>query len=422
MRIWLVSHNYAPEATGIPVYNTALAEWLVRRGWDVSVLTGLPHYPWWEVPAAYAARRYHDGAGDERLRGVDVRRVRHFVPRQPVTTAARLRLDASYLASWLRRAPSLEEVPDVIVGIAPPFLIGALLLQLRLLTGAPVVYHAQDLQVDAALELGMLPGWMGRMLRAAERWQLARMDLVTACGAGMCRRISAKGPLRARVRHWPNWTDTAAMQPWTVGEGANPERAAWNLPEGAVVGLYSGNLGRKQGLGTLVQAARLLADEPRWHCVIAGAGAERWPLERACAGIERCRVEDLRPEDRLRPFLAAGDVHVIPQLRSAADLVLPSKLLNILAMGRPVVATADPGSELHDVVQEAGCGLVVPPEDPAALAGALARLTADPGLRAEMGRRGRAWVVARLDQEIVLARIERTLRALVRLAQLRRRR
>jgi colanic acid biosynthesis glycosyl transferase WcaI len=416
--LWLVSHNYAPEATGIPVYNTGMAEWFVRRGWQVTVLTGLPHYPWWRVPADYAARDYRQGRGDEVQNGVMVRRVRHFVPSAPVSAKARMRLDASYLAAWCGRSGSLarggSQRPDVIVGVAPPFLMGALLMRLRHLTGAPVVYHVQDLQVDAALDLGMLPGWLGGALRAAERWQLAPMDLVTACGAGMLPRIVAKGPLGQPPRHWPNWADVDTMKPWDEAvDGANPERAGWQVPAGGVVGLYSGNLGRKQGVEVLIEATRRLSDVPQWRTIIAGAGAERQALAQAAATVPACSLEDLRPVDRLRAFLAAGDVHVIPQRREAADLVLPSKLLNILAVGKPVVVTADPGTELHRVVTEARCGLAVTPEDPAALAGALATLAKDAALRAEMGRNGRQWITAHLSQDAVLGRIEQDLLDLI---------
>ena len=407
----LVSHNYAPEPTGIPVYNTGLAEWFVRRGWQVTVLTGLPHYPWWKVPADYAARDYRNGQGDEVINGVTVRRIRHFVPAPPVSAKARMALDSSYLAGWFARAKQLTERPDVVIGVAPPYLIGGLLLWLRRLWQVPVVYHVQDLQVDAALDLGMLPAWSGLLLRSSESWQLSRMDLVTACGNGMLPRLAAKTTLKLRPRHWPNWADLEQITPWT---GANPERATWTLPGDAVVGLYSGNLGRKQGVEVLIEASRLLVDEPRWRTVIAGAGAERDALTAQVTGVPNARLEDLRPNERLNAFLGAGDIHVIPQRLGAADLVLPSKLLNILAAGRPVVVTANPGTELYDTVIASGAGLAVPPEDPVVLAAALRSLIADPARRAAMGASGRRWIAANLGIDEVLGRVERDLLGLIR--------
>jgi colanic acid biosynthesis glycosyl transferase WcaI len=410
----LVSHNYAPEPTGIPYYNTAMAEWFVRRGWQVTVLTGVPHYPWWRVPEDYARRDYRHGRGDEVINGVQVRRVRHFVPSPPVSGKARMRLDASYLRMWLQRVPLLRERPDVVVGVAPPFLVGGLLLALRAKFRVPVVYHVQDLQVDAALDLKMLPARLEGPLRWSERWQLERMDLVTACGRGMLPRLAAKGRLRLRPRHWPNWADVDTMRPWTDAEGANPERAGLHGSGDQVRVLYSGNLGRKQGLEVLVAAARQWADDDRLALTIAGSGAERAALETQVVDLPGVAVQDLRPAERLRAVLAAADLHVIPQRREAADLVLPSKLLNILAVGRPVVVTAEPGTELAEVVTAAGAGLVVPPDDPAALAAAVRELASDPVRCRAMGVAGRYWVEHHLGGHAVLGRVERDLRGLIR--------
>ncbi|MFM2091362.1 MAG: colanic acid biosynthesis glycosyl transferase WcaI, partial [Planctomycetota bacterium] len=392
-----------------------MAEWFVRRGWQVTVLTGVPHYPWWRVPDDYARRDYRHGRGDEVINGVQVRRVRHFVPAPPVSGKARMRLDASYLGHWLRRVPGLRERPDVIVGVAPPYLVGGLLLALRARFRVPVVYHVQDLQVDAALDLKMLPARLEGPLRWSERWQLERMDLVTACGRGMLPRLAAKGRLRLRPRHWPNWADVDAMHPWTGG--GNPERPALHGQGDQMRVLYSGNLGRKQGLEVLVEAARLWRDDAGLALTIAGSGAERAALEQSVADLPGVQVQDLRPADRLRAVLAAADLHVIPQRREAADLVLPSKLLNILAVGRPVVVTAEPGTELAEVVTAAGAGLVVPPEDPAALATAVRALAGDPARRAAMGAAGRSWIVDHLGADAVLGRMERDLRGLMRVGR-----
>jgi colanic acid biosynthesis glycosyl transferase WcaI len=325
-----------------------------------------------------------------------------------------MRLDASYIGNWLGRLPALSERPDAIVGVAPPYLIGGLLLALRQRFRVPVVYHVQDLQVDAALDLGMLPARLGGALRWSERWQLERMDLVTACGRGMLPRLAAKGHLRLRPRHWPNWADIMAMRPWTDGDGLNPERSTLHGTGEQVRVLYSGNLGRKQGLEVLVAAARHWATCTDLALTIAGSGAERAALTQQVADLPGVAIQDLRPADHLRAVLAAADLHVIPQRREAADLVLPSKLLNILAVGRPVVVTALPGTELAEVVTVAQAGVVVPPDDPAALAAAVRGLAADPARRAAMGASGRAWVAAHLGADAVLGRIERQVLALVR--------
>ena len=114
--------------------------------------------------------------------------------------------------------------------------------------------------------------------------------------------------------------------------------------------------------------------------------------------------------ERLNELLAMADIHLLPQRADAADLVMPSKLTGMLASARPVVATAQPGTELAQVVQ--GCGLVVPPEDPRALADAILVLAADAAWRARLGSAGRLHAAQHMDREAVLKSFETALQAL----------
>ena len=301
MRLAVYSHNYWPEPTGIPYYNTGMCRWLARRrGWQVTVRTGLPHYPWWRVPEAYAARDYRHGRGDEVVDGVMVERVRHFVPSPPPSCLARMRLDLSWLAAVAWRSLRIRERPDAILLIAPPFLIGLLGLWLRFRWQVPVVYHVQDLQVDAAIELGMMPRVLAGLLLACERLILGSVDLTTTISAAMRRQVGAKATGRRAVGLFPNWVDDRGMRPWL---GPNRFRLAWGFGAGTTVAMYAGNLGRKQGLEVLIAAAALL---PRHVAVvIAGAGGERAALERLAADRAPGRI-------RFCDLVEAADLPRVP--------------------------------------------------------------------------------------------------------------
>jgi colanic acid biosynthesis glycosyl transferase WcaI len=175
-----------------------------------------------------------------------------------------------------------------------------------------------------------------------------------------------------------------------------------------VIALYSGNMGGKQGLEVLAEVARLCSAVAFVFC---GNGAGRADLVARCQGLPNVRFIDLQPAGRLPDLLATADIHLLPQRADAADLVMPSKLTGMLASARAVLATAHPGTELANVVQT--CGLVVPPENPAALAQALHTLAGDPVLREQLGAAGYTYALAHLDREAVLQRFEGDLVALV---------
>ena len=412
MKLSLYSYNYAPEPTGIPYYNTEMCAWLARHlGWRVTVHTGIPHYPWWRVPEAYAKRDYGRGRGDEVIDGVTVERVRHYVPSAPLGGFKRMRLDASWLWRTFLRSIQTRRRADVIILIAPPFLSGALGMWLQLRFRVPVVYHVQDLQVDAAIELGMLPTWLTGMLLWVERRLIARMDLVTTISRGMRQRLVEKMPDRRAVELFPNWTDISSIRPHT---GPNRFRREWGLDDHEVVVLYSGNLGRKQGVEVLLAAmAKVL--QPVW-LVIAGEGAERVEMEAMAKSLRLLRVRflPLAPKELLAEFLSAADIHCIPQRRAAAGLVMPSKLLNIMAVARPVVVTADPGTDLAEAVHAAGCGEVAEPESPDALAAALIRLAGDRHRRSEQGASGRRYAERHLGIDAVVGEFSQRLTTLVK--------
>lgn len=178
----------------------------------------------------------------------------------------------------------------------------------------------------------------------------------------------------------------------------------------SVLALYSGNMGEKQGLEVVVEAARQLQGEPGIIFVMCGTGAAYRRLRGMAEGLANIRWMPLQPLERFNELLNAADIHLLPQTAGAADLVMPSKLTAMFASARPVVATAYPGTAVHEAVE--GRGLVVPPGDVEAFVGALMELAADREKRAHLGARARSYAVRHLDRDAVLARFEQTLLAL----------
>ena len=393
MRVLLYGINYAPELTGIGKYTGEMAEWLAAQGGArVTVVTAPPYYPAWRIAAPYRGYAYRR----ERLRGVDVVRCPVFVPRRATGPMRLLHLASFALSSLpvlLWRA--IRERPQVIVVIEPPLFSAPAAWLAARLAGADVWLHVQDFEVDAAFELGLLPGRIRRVAESCERWLMRRFDRVTTISSRMLDRLLAKRVPKSRASLFANWVDLEQIRPLA-------EHAA-RRATGETVVLYSGNMGRKQGLETVLRAAELLRDagELRLKFVLCGDGVARMELERAAVALPNVTFRPLVPADQLNRLLNEADIHVLPQRADAEDLVFPSKLTNMLASGRPVVATASAGTQIATLLE--GCGLTVPPQDPAALAAALRSLADDPQRRSALGAEARRTAERLWDKHSVLS-------------------
>ena len=168
--------------------------------------------------------------------------------------------------------------------------------------------------------------------------------------------------------------------------------------------LYSGNIANKQGLETIIEVARQLDARPDLTFVICGEGPNSRELQRRAEGMRNIRFFDLQPRARLGELLNLATIHVLPQIAEAADLVLPSKLTNMLASGRPVVAMARRGTGLAREVE--GAGLLVPPGDAEALVEAIERLMDSPELHKELSLAARRRAEERWSSKAILGNIE----------------
>lgn len=405
MRLLLLGLNYAPEPVGIAVYTTGLAEALAERGHEVRVIAGNPYYPQW---------RLHDGyrqAVTTRCEnGVAVTRVPHYIPAQP-SGARRIAHHASFAASLYRPAlAAAARGADLVLAVAPSLLSVPVAARAARRAGAPLWLHVQDFEVEAAFAMGLMPAQasLSRLAAAAERRVLAMADLLSTISPQMCARLAEKGIPPQRIVELRNWYNPAFD--FTDADDS-AYRAQWQLGTRHVA-LYSGNIANKQGLDTVIAAARLLAAREDIVFVICGEGPNRARLENQAQGLANVQFHDLQPAERMADFLSLASAHLLPQVAGAADLVLPSKLANMLASGRPVVATAVSGSGLHAEVE--GCGLTTQPGDAAALADAVARLVADGALRDRLGAQGRARAHERWSRAAIVERMERQALDLVR--------
>jgi colanic acid biosynthesis glycosyl transferase WcaI len=304
-----------------------------------------------------------------------------------------LHLASFALSSLPLLARQITWRPGAVMLIAPTMACAPGALALARVTGAKAWLHVQDYEVDAAFDLGLLKSARGaRIAYGIERLVLKRFDVVSSITNQMVERAVGKGVDAAKTEFLPNWVDTRDIFP--LGR-VSEYRETLGIPATNTVVLYSGNMGAKQGLETLADAAGALAARDDITFVFCGAGAARDDLFKRCEGLSNCRFLPLQPASSLNELLNVADIHVLPQRGDAADLVMPSKLTGMLASGGAVIAMARPGTALYEAVSNNG--MIVPPEDTGELVDAIATLAEDGARRAAIGAAGRRYAETMLS-------------------------
>ena len=410
LKILIYGLNYAPELTGIGKYTGEMASWLARRGHAVRVVTAPPYYPAWRIREDYRGTFY---STERRARAPIVFRTPLYVPETPTGIRRMIHLFSFMLGSVPVMFRQIFWQPDVVWTVEPTFFCAPLALGIAAASGSASWLHVQDFEVDAAFDLGLLPskGFIHWIALHLEEMFTRNFDRVSSISAKMVERSRSKGVEPSSSILFPNWVDVHSIHPL---EGANSFRQELGL-EGKIVLLYSGNMGGKQGLELLAPLAKEFAGDPHIHFLFCGDGAFRPQLEASVEGLANVTLLPLQPLSKLNELLNAADIHLLPQRAGAADLVMPSKLTGMLSSGRPVIATADEGTQVAHVVggdPAAGippCGLVVPAEHPESLYAAVRQLAGDEALRRSLGQAARLYAEAHLGKEQVLLKFEQDL-------------
>jgi len=364
MRILLYGINYSPELIGIGKYSGEMGSWLAKRGHLVHVITAMPYYPQWQINKAYKGKWWHK----EYISGAKVYRCPLYVPRK-ASSLKRIIHEFSFVLStipvWVRML--FQKKYDVIISVAPPFHLGLLPLLYSKLRRTKMITHVQDLQVDVAKELGMIknPSFLNVMFML-EKFILKRSTSVSTISKGMQHKINDKGINTSQCLLFPNWVDETFIRPMEKNESLRKE---FGLSESDKVILYSGNLGEKQGLENIVEVAKNYKEQAHIKFVIIGSGAAETRLKEAVknAGLKNISFHSLLPYEKLSASLAMADLHLVLQKKDVEDLIMPSKLISVLAAGGCPLVTASHGSTVHELICKNELGIVVEPDSYLAL-------------------------------------------------------
>lgn len=374
--------NYPPELTGIAPYTGALAQGLERAGYAVVVGTAHPHYPEWKIREGHG-----QWSRTEILDGVEVRRLLHYVPRCP----RGIRRLLSEVTFGFRLVFERWGRPKVVIAVSPSLFstaIAALKLRVRLRRPALIVW-VQDIYTLGLSETGEGGGIVRRLTRWVESRTLRAANRVVVIHPRFFEYVTRElGVSASRVSVVRNWTHLTPSE--QVDSMQAKGRLRW--PTNTTLAVHTGNMGAKQGLENVVDAARL-ADELRApvHFVLVGDGGERSSLEKRARGVARISFVDPLSESEYRQALAAADVLVVNEKLGVAAMAVPSKLTSYFDAGRPLVAATDLRGITASEIEAAEAGIVVNAADPAGLLEAVLTVSRDSELAARLGSNGRRY-------------------------------
>ena len=403
-KILLLTLVFAPDGVSTAVLMTELAQELQAAGHEVTVLTTTPHY---NVELEARARQPltpHWGRWLYRseLDGIPVYHA--AIPVKGDRVGARL-LDylRFHLISTLAGLFAVGHY-DLLLVPSPPLTIGLSAWLLGLLRRVPFIYNVQEIYPDVAVSLGVLRNrQVIRALEGLERFIYGRAREITVISEWFRRRLLEKGVPEAQLTVIPNFVDTDFMQPQPVSARPRNDFARQHDLVDKFVVLYAGNIGLTQGFETILAAAQALRHLPDLRFVIVGDGTRRAWLAEQLASTDLANVLLLpyQPRSVVPQIYGAADLCLVPLKRGTAQETFPSKIYTIMAAGRPVIAAADPDSELAWVVEHAGCGWSVPPDDAGALATAIADAYVQRATLPYHGQQGRTYVLANHSRHAV---------------------
>ncbi|MDQ0279277.1 glycosyltransferase involved in cell wall biosynthesis [Arthrobacter silviterrae] len=401
-RVTIIGLNYAPEPTGIAPYTTRLAERLVASGYSVHVVTGYPHYPVWKRDP-----RYSGWQDDESLNGVPIKRLRHFIP-SSTTNLNRMHMELSFgvrliLARW--------SSPDVILMVSPSLFASALvLLRAKLGPSKPSTgVWIQDIYCRGLEETGSGNSLQTKLMKKFEGIVFRSATGVTVIHDRFREfLINELGVTGNNIEVIRNWTH--------LRESSHIDRLGTRRSRGwgtETVVLHAGNMGVKQALENVVEAARTAdALGAKVKFVLLGGGNQRNKIQAMAKGIDRIEFISPVPDEEFNAILHSADILLVNEMPGLKEMAVPSKLTSYFSAGLPVIAATESNSTTAAEVLSSGGGLRVDPGQPEALLEAVLKITADPALSEALGRAGQNYARNVLSEETAIIQYSAWLREL----------
>ncbi|HOV74152.1 MAG TPA: glycosyltransferase family 4 protein [Candidatus Hydrogenedentes bacterium] len=391
MKILILTQYFPPEFGAAATRNSEHARFWAEAGHAVEVCTGMPNYPAGVVHEAYRGKWY---VREEKDGYVVHRAWIYATPNRAVWRRALASL--TFLVSGLICGVCKCRRPDVVIASSGPFFVGPLGWLLSVIKRAAFVFEVRDLLPQQAIDVGMIRNPLAiALLKSIEAFLYRRAKRIVAVAPASAKALADRGFDANTIVTIENGIRSDFFVP---APRENDIRAQYGWQD-RFIAMYIGAHGVSQGLFTLLEAAERLADLEDVRFVFVGDGADKprmveWAKTRGLRNVEFLPLQD---KDLMPAFYAAADACFVPLRKGDYFRInIPSKIFEIMACARPVILGAE--GQALDILQQAGGGIPVAPEDPEAFAEAVRRLRADPALAGSLGANGRAYVVEHFDR------------------------
>lgn len=395
MRILLITNYFPPEIGAASHLYHELGRALIRRGHRVAVLTGTPRY---NVP--HGQRQFGSEYAVEDGMTVIRRPVPDFDRKSKIARG----LEHLWVA-WAFASADVGE-HDVALVYSPPLTLALSARRFWRRHRIPFVLNVQDIFPQSAVDLGVLRNpILIKGFEVLEKRAYQWASLVTVHSPGNAEHVRRQSQGRARVEVMPNWVNTEEIVP---GERDNAFRRELGIPEDGVLVSFAGTLGYSQDLDIVLDAAAQMQNDSVYFLIV-GDGVEKERLQKRAAtlGLRHVIFLPMQPKERYPEVLAASDICLATLKPEVRTPVVPSKILSIMASGRPVLAAMDLSGDAPRLIEEAQCGVCVQAGDLQGFVAALRKLASDRQLRVQMGQRGRSYAVRHLSVDAAAARYEK---------------
>jgi colanic acid biosynthesis glycosyl transferase WcaI len=348
-KITIITANFYPEETAIGLYTSQFAKYLKNNDIEITVLTGFPYYPIWEIPAEYKKKQ---SFFEENYEGIRIIRFKQFVPSK-VNFKNRIIMILSFTFGLVINSFKINK-SDLIICIVPFTLNSVVARVISFFHKSKFWIHIQDFEFDLLIDSGIgskksifLRAFVS-FLHKTERVILNSADIVSSISSSMISKIHEKSTAKD-VFFFPNWVSLKTIDSTNYTQHKYFDSTKFSL-------LYSGNIGEKQDWNYFIEFCSLIKKEDNIEIIIVGNGGYYSNLIEKSTKFSFVKFKDLVPYDELSDLLCSADAHFLFQKCEVVDSVMPSKLLGMMASSKPSIITGNEKSEVNTIITNSNAG------------------------------------------------------------------